>query len=177
MAELVEIKRLLDDRFPAWGLSLEEAERFPYIKVGAERIRDVCRYLRDEPRLDFNFLRCLTALDLAPEGFGVVYHLLSYHFRHELCLRVEVSRENPSVPSLAAIWPAADWHEREAFDLMGIQFEGHPDLRRLLLPDDWQGHPLRKDWVDPPTIYNIPTQRPSNLERVAKARAEKTGVS
>jgi NADH-quinone oxidoreductase subunit C len=100
----------------------------------------------------FDNLMNLSAVDYpreTPPRLEVVYHLFSYSLRHTLVLKVHLPREQPAVPTVEGVWPAANWHEREAFDLFGIAFTGHSDLRRILLPDDWQGHPLRKDWVDP----------------------------
>jgi NADH-quinone oxidoreductase subunit C len=168
MADFATLVEILTERFDAQTIGAKEEDRFGWVLVPAERIVEVCTFLRDDERCDFDFLRAQSALDLGPEGgFGVVYHLISYKYRHELVLRVVVGREVPAIPSVVSVWPAANWHEREAFDLMGIDFPGHPDLRRIMLPDDWEGHPLRKDYVDPPTIYNIPTQRAPNLEVAA----------
>lgn len=167
MADLEEIVATLTTAFGADAIAVKEEDRFAWVQVPADKIVEICTCLRDEKTLEFNFLRAQSALDLGPDGFGLVYHLISYKYRHELVLRVEIGREDPTIPSVVGVWPAAEWHEREAFDLMGIRFTGHPDLRRLMLPDDWEGHPLRKDYVDPPTIYNIPTQRPTNTEVAA----------
>lgn len=124
---------------------------------------DVCRYLRDDSKYYFDFLSNITAVDYFPENrFAVVYNLASLPFQRQLTLRVELTMENrdknnlPEVPSVSSVWRTADWHEREAFDLMGIFFSGHPDLRRILLPDDWQGFPLRKDYEDPESYHGIP---------------------
>lgn len=124
---------------------------------------DVCRYLRDDSKYYFDFLSNITAVDYFPENrFAVVYNLASLPFQRQLTLRVELTMENrdknnlPEVPSVSNVWRTADWHEREAFDLMGIFFSGHPDLRRILLPDDWQGFPLRKDYEDPESYHGIP---------------------
>jgi NADH-quinone oxidoreductase subunit C len=108
----------------------------------------VCEFLRDEPGLKFSFLADVTALDLHPQEprFEVVYHLLSMETAERLCLKVRVSGETPRVHSLVPVWPSANAFEREVFDLFGIEFEGHPFLRRLLLPEDWDGYPLRKDY-------------------------------
>ncbi len=126
----------------------------------------VMRELRDRPGLEFGYLRCLSGQDLPPDRMAVVYHLSSISSRGKLTVRIEVSRERPAVPSVVGIWPTADWYEREAYDLLGIDFPGHPDLRRIMLPDDWEGHPLRKDWKDPPEIYGIPTTRKAALDAV-----------
>ena len=136
--------------------------------VAPARLVEVCRFLRDDPRLRFDLLNDLCGVDyLEPDpkklpkaGFDphvqVVYQLSSFaHPGRRLTLRVVLPRwagdagELPAVPSVAGVWPAADWHERECFDLVGVTFTGHPDPRRLLLNDDWVGHPLRKDYVFP----------------------------
>lgn len=139
----------------------------PYIIVGREWIRDVCLYLRDEPLYLMNNLNLLSCVDyrgMKGDEFqgrlGVVYHLSSLRMNgdawstlHHCALRVYVPVDEPHVPSVARVWRGADWHEREGYDLLGIIFDEHPDLRRILLPDDWQGHPLRKDYKAP-DYYN-----------------------
>jgi NADH-quinone oxidoreductase subunit C len=102
--------------------------------------------------MQFDYLSCLSGVDLKGK-LAVVYQLYSMVKRHKITIRVEVSTENPSVPSVESIWRTANWHEREAFDLFGVIFTGHPDLRRILLPYDWDGHPLRKDY-QVPEFYN-----------------------
>ncbi|MBI3328932.1 MAG: NADH-quinone oxidoreductase subunit C [Nitrospinae bacterium] len=120
----------------------------PFLKLAPEILADIARYLRDDPALHFNYLMCLSGVDYGPgQNLGVVYHLQSMTLMHQIVLKVDLPRESPAVPSVALIWRTADWHEREAYDLFGIRFEGHPDLRRIFLPDDWEGHPLRKDYV------------------------------
>lgn len=117
-------------------------------KVEPQRLVEICQFLRDDPELDFNFLRCISAVDWLNDGeFEVAYHLFSFRHRHEMVIKVRVPRHTPRVPSVTSIWRTANWHEREAYDLMGIVFEGHPDLRRIFLPEDWVGHPLRKDYI------------------------------
>jgi NADH-quinone oxidoreductase subunit C len=128
----------------------------PWIVVAPEAIVEAATLARDDADLAFDNLMNLSALDYPKENpprLEVVYHLFSYVKRHTLVLKVHLSREQPAVPTVEGVWTAANWHEREAFDLFGITFTGHSDLRRILLPDDWQGHPLRKDWVDP-DFYN-----------------------
>jgi NADH-quinone oxidoreductase subunit C len=95
---------------------------------------------------------CLSGIDLA-ENLGVVYHLYSMVHTHKLVMRTEVPKEKPDVKSVAMLWRTADWHEREAFDMFGINFIQHPELKRILLPDDWTGFPLRKDYIQP-EFYN-----------------------
>jgi NADH-quinone oxidoreductase subunit C len=117
------------------------------VYVRPERIVDVARFLRDDPELRFNFLENLCGVDyLGREPrFEVVYHLVSFTNRSRICLKVGVDEHNPSVPSLTGLWPGANYHERETFDMFGIIFTGHPCLERILMPEDWEGHPLRKD--------------------------------
>jgi len=107
-----------------------------------------CEFLRDEPGLKFSFLADVTALDLYPQEprFELVYHLLSIETAQRLRLKVRVGGENPHFITAIPVWPAANAFEREVFDLFGIIFDGHPFLRRMLLPEEWEGYPLRKDY-------------------------------
>jgi len=104
--------------------------------------------LRDDTSCPFNYLSDLTCVDWYPSEprFEVVYHLLSIPNRQTLRLRLWVAGPDPVVDSLTPVYPTSNWHEREIFDLFGVRFDGHPDLRRILLPDDWEGYPLRKDY-------------------------------
>jgi NADH-quinone oxidoreductase subunit C len=120
----------------------------PQILVTSKAIADVARFVLMEPDLRFDSLMTLAAVDRG-ESLSVVYQLHSMTHRHKVALRVDVPRGNPVIPTVSDVWLTAEWHEREAFDVMGVQFEGHPDPRRILLPDDWVGHPLRKDYVTP----------------------------
>jgi len=117
------------------------------IIVDATRFLDVARYLRDAPDARFEFLSDLTASDWPPrpKRFDVIYNLYSVSLRHRLRIKIRAGAEDP-VPSMTAIWPSANWLEREVFDMFGVRFDGHPNLRRILMPDDWQGHPERKDY-------------------------------
>lgn len=124
----------------------------PTIKVSPNHILEIAKFLRDDDDTRFDYLSCLSGVDLKGK-LAVVYQLFSMVKRHKITIRVEVPTENPSVPSVESIWKTANWHEREAFDLFGITFTGHPDLRRILLPYDWDGHPLRKDY-QVPEFYN-----------------------
>jgi NADH-quinone oxidoreductase subunit C len=126
-----------------------EAVPDPYVKIAPAAMLDVATFLRNEADLDFDFLMCLSGVDNGKNILGVVYHLYSMTRRHKIVLKVDVVRESATVPSVAAVWPTADWHEREAYDMVGITFAGHPDHRRILLPEDYPGHPLRKDFKVP----------------------------
>ena len=134
-------------------------------KVKADKLVAVMTTLRDDPELRFDFLQCISAVDwLKQNVMQVVYHLYSYEKGHTFVVKVDLPRENPIVASLVPLWATADWLEREQFDLYGVQFEGHPDLRRLLMPDDWEGWPMRKDFKEAPEYRGMPTTRYSPLE-------------
>ncbi len=122
----------------------------PYILVSADSILEISKYLRDEE--NFDFLNSLSGVDLKGK-LAAVYHISSLTSKDKIVIRVEVETANPTIPSVESIWKSANWHEREAFDLFGIVFSNHPDLRRILLPYDWEGHPLRKDY-QVPEFYN-----------------------
>jgi NADH-quinone oxidoreductase subunit C len=127
----------------------------PSITILPDKILEICQFLHTNQSLYFDFLACITAIDngIEKNTLDVIYNLTSIPFEHNLMLKITIPRNLedeplPKVPSLTQIWKTADWHEREAYDLVGIDFEGHPDLRRILLPTDWQGHPLRKDYQE-----------------------------
>jgi NADH-quinone oxidoreductase subunit C len=151
---LAAIKSILIEKFGEGVIVGEETSGLqPALLIDPDRIAVVCLELRDNPKTYFDFLSCLSGVDYGVEAnrFGVVYHLASIPYQTQLTLKV--SKENnrdledlPTFPTISSVYRAADWHEREAFDMEGIFFEGHPDLRRILLPDDWQGYPLRKDY-------------------------------
>lgn len=151
---LEEIKNLLIAKFgPEVIVGEEPTGRQPALLIRPDAIADVCLELRDNENTWFDFLASLSGVDYGVEEniFGVVYHLASIPHKTSLTLKVrkyhDRSREElPSFPSVSEVWKTADWHEREAYDLVGIRFENHPDLRRILLPDDWEGYPLRKDY-------------------------------
>jgi NADH-quinone oxidoreductase subunit C len=149
-----EIKAFLIEKFGDDIIVKEEPEGIqPALAIQPSKIAEVCMELRDNPKTYFDFLECLSGVDYGIEEnmFGVVYNLASIPNKTQLKLKVikyhDRSREElPSFPSVAEVWRTAEWHEREAFDLLGIRFDNHPDLRRILLPDDWEGYPLRKDY-------------------------------
>lgn len=139
---------LLINKFPDSVSAIEEKVNWPSARVKLESFEQVAKFLREEPTLDFDYLTCISGVDYPERSprFDLVYHFVSLKYKHVLELKVGVG-EKEAAPSLTAIWRSADWNERETFDLLGIQFTGHPDLRRILLPDQWKGHPLRKDYV------------------------------
>lgn len=119
------------------------------IQIAAPFLKEVALFLRDEPDLLFDYLMCLSGVDYADGNLGAVYHLYSMTRKHKATLAVRVPKTDPRVPSVEKVWRSADWHEREAWDLIGVVFEGHRDLRRILCPYDWEGHPLQKDYKQP----------------------------
>lgn len=136
-------------RFPAVGLAVADAAGITTLDLPAAILVDLVTYLRDDE--GYNYVPSIGAVDYIETGeLGMLYHLYRTADRCRLALRVRVPREAPVIPSIAHLYACANWNEREAFDLMGIVFSGHPDLRRLLLPEDWVGFPLRKDYVQEP---------------------------
>ena len=125
----------------------------PWIRITENRMREITLFLRDERGFEFDFMSCLSGVDYNDGKLGVVYHLNSMSKRHGIVLKAVCTKENPHVQSVSAVWGTANWHEREAYDMFGIVFDGHPDLRRILCGDDYPGHPLRKDFKVP-EFYN-----------------------
>jgi NADH-quinone oxidoreductase subunit C len=122
---------------------------YPHIVLSKEKLVAVAGFLKTELRLRLDLLRCISAIDWpAKNCVEVAYDLISTSLNHAFAIKVVLDRANPQVESVSGIWPAAEWHEREAFDLMGVTFLHHSDLRRILMPEDWPGHPLRKDYQD-----------------------------
>lgn len=157
---------MIQEKFgPESVVESDHAALQPWIQLQPQHLKAVCFFLRDDERLYFDYLVCLSGIDRGLEAnqIGVVYHLMSFPKEQEIVLHCFVPREGepeinqgyPTLPSLEKVWRSADWHEREAYDLLGIWFEGHPDLRRILLPEDWEGHPLRKDYTTPETYHGI----------------------
>ncbi|MGB6044387.1 MAG: NADH-quinone oxidoreductase subunit C [Pirellulales bacterium] len=146
----------------------------PWVEVTSEGLPDLCRYLRDEADLGFDFLSCISGVDYFEADpkkadkvewephIEVVYHLWSVKHKNSMVVKVLLPRwkdnqegQLPEVPTVSDVWRTADWHEREVYDLCGIHFVGHPNLRRILCPEDWVGHPLRKDYEMPLEYHGI----------------------
>jgi NADH-quinone oxidoreductase subunit C len=148
----LQIAKMIEENFPGqvFGSMIYVGQVGVMLKK--DMIKDICRYLRDEPALRMNHLADLTAVDFSRYPgdtglrFEVVYNLISIVHRHRIRLKVRVPEEDARVDSVSSVWQTANWHERETYDLMGIKFEGHPDLRRILTPDDFEGYPLRKEF-------------------------------
>ena len=170
-----ETLTLLQQQFGPAILSVNPDAPDPFAVVEPARLEDLCTFLRDDPRTRFEMLNDLSGVDyLEPDakkaakaGYDphveVVYHLSSFSVPgRRITLKVILPRwkndipgELPEVPTVSGVWPTADWHERECYDLMGVRFLGHPDPRRILLSDDWVGHPLRKDYEFPLEYHDI----------------------
>ncbi len=148
----LQIAKMIEEKFTGQVLGTTMYAGQVGVMLKKEMIKDVCLFLRDEPTIKMDHLADLTAVDFSRypgdtgPRFEVVYNLISTAHRHRIRLKVRVPEEDPRIDSVAAIWHTANWHEREAYDLMGIRFDSHPDLRRILLPEDWEGHPLRKEY-------------------------------
>lgn len=159
------IQAVLHERFGSAIAPVESARLFEFVEVDPAAIDAVAAFLRDDPEMRFDCLSNLSGCDYpAASKIQIVYELYCYTRRESLVIKVDVRRDDPRAKSVSAVWPAAEWLEREVFDLLGVRFEGHPDLRRLLLPDDWIGHPLRKDYVEAPEYHGISTVRESILD-------------
>lgn len=147
--EPLQIADKLKGSFPDEVISVEEFGGQVSVTVKKDRIPDIMKYLNEEPELAFDYLRDLCGVDYhgrKEPRFEVVYHLYSMKHRHLIRLKAQVSEEDPKIHSVMSLWTGANWNERECYDMYGIVFEGHPDLRRILMPEDWEGHPLRKDY-------------------------------
>ena len=152
-----EIVSLLQERFAAQITRAFPDDKHPRVHVDASNWRPIAEFLIREPRLQLDWLQNLAGIDYAADDkMCVEYDLWSFDIRHGIAVKVYAPRDDAHVPSVADLWPAADWQEREAFDMFGIIFDGHPDLRRILCADDWEGFPLRKNYVFPREYHGIP---------------------
>jgi len=139
-------------RLVGWNRAAVESVKFDRdemtIYVGRDYIREACALLKEDPACPFTFLSDITCVDWYPSEprFEVVYHLLSIPKKERVRLKVPLNSASPALESLTPVWPGANYFEREVFDLFGIRFTGHPYMRRILMPEDWEGHPLRKDY-------------------------------
>ncbi len=146
--EPLEIVNRLKDKFFSEIVDVVEFRDQVSVSVKPEKILDICRYLHDEPDLYMDYLSDLCGVDYPDRKyrFEVVYNLYSLKHKHRIRIKALLPEVDPTVNSVVPIWKGANWHEREACDMYGIIFDGHPDLRRILLPEDWEGYPLRKDY-------------------------------
>jgi NADH-quinone oxidoreductase subunit C len=157
------ILKLLQDQLKLAAIEPVAHTNPPAIRIPAAHIATVCQYLHENPLCYFDYLACITALDNGPQAgtLEVIYNLYSIPCNKQLMIYVMVPRNQPDgslpcIPTVSHIWQAANWHEREAYDLVGVHFTGHPDLRRILLPADWEGHPLRQDDVHATHYHGMP---------------------
>jgi NADH-quinone oxidoreductase subunit C len=158
-----EIKEILISRLGADAVIRENFETAqPQLTIRKDLIKEVCSELYTNEKTYFDFLSCLSGVDNGPSNgtMEIIYHLYSIPFNHHIVLKTELVRNKeggnlPTINSVTDIWRSANWHEREIFDLYGIIFEGHPDLRRILLPADWEGYPLRKDYQQQAYYHGI----------------------
>jgi NADH-quinone oxidoreductase subunit C len=140
---------LLQESFPEEVLEVVEFRGDTTIVVKPERLVDICLALRDGRETSFKYLSMIAGLDFLPQSprFGVAYNLYSHKFHNRVTLKTRLANDAaPAIDSVTKVWSTANWHEREVYDMMGIRFHGHPDLRRILMPGDWVGHPQRKDY-------------------------------
>ncbi len=171
----------LEAAHPNVVVASETGGMHPWIQLQAEGLAEAMRTLRDHADTQLDCCHLVTGTDYPGKGkdvgeIEVLYHLCSYTKREDasyakravkndpwVAIKVRVPRDKPEVPSVEKVWTGADWHERETFDLMGVIFTGRDDLRRILLPEDWPGHPLRKDWEYPADYHGIPIVAPEDL--------------
>lgn len=145
----------LKAKFGDAAIELQEGTCRPeFVVVAPKSVAEVSRFLRDDPRLKFDSLMCLSGVD-CKDRFAVAYHLHSLPLGHVIGLKAYVPKDDPALPTVDAVWPAANFMERETYDLFGIVFQGSKDLERILLPPDWEGHPLRKDYQYPESYHGI----------------------
>ena len=152
-----ELKQLIEDALPDAVLGADEQASPKALMIEARFIEPVCRLLYTHEKTYFDSLSCLTGVDNGQEAntLEVIYNLYSIPYNMHLMLKVALDRSDATIDSVSSIWGTANWHEREAYDLLGIKFKNHPDLRRILLPDDWQGNPLLKDYVPQEQYHDV----------------------
>ena len=172
-----EIHERLQTEFGDAVGPLSEPKVDAFCIVKAEKLVEICRFLKRTAGIEMDFCEDVAGVDYPKRNvIEVVYHLYSYNQRHGIVLKVEADRAKPVVPSIEGVWKAANWMEREIYDLLGVSFSGHPDLRRVLPPDDWAGHPLLKDYQEQGGYHGISNERENPLVELKrlddKRRAE-----
>ncbi|HYK91414.1 MAG TPA: NADH-quinone oxidoreductase subunit C [Acidobacteriota bacterium] len=150
-----EISALLAEKFGGRVLESKLGVVSPWSVIESGAILEVCRFLRSDERLLMDHLELLGGVDYK-DRIEVVYVVYSMAHHHRYTVKVRLPRENPSVDTVESVWGIANWHEREAFDMFGVVFNGHSDMRRILCPDDWEGYPLRKDYKFPTSYRDMP---------------------
>jgi NADH-quinone oxidoreductase subunit C len=150
-----EIYNKLNQKFGNAIIEFKKDEHYePYVIINPESIVAIGLFLRDDNAMLFDYLVLLSSVDCG-DKLGVVYHLYSTKYMHRFVLKVFVPKENPVVPTVELVWRTADWHEREAYDMMGVVFENHHNMIRILCPYDWEGYPLRKDYKTPEFYHDM----------------------
>ena len=141
-----ELKALLESRFPE--IISDETQKILHVQIDILAFKDLMKELRNHPELQFDYLTCLTCVDWK-DHFMMVYYVFSRSLKHEIQVKVKLgNREDAQIETVSDIWRTAEFHEREVYDLFGVKFTNHPDLRRLFLDENWPGYPLRKDYTD-----------------------------
>ena len=154
--EFSKIKELLSTNFSDKFSFNEDVD---IIFVHPSNWLEIATFLKNDKALDFNFLMCISGYDKGDgKTYGVAYNFYSISHSHYLEVRIEVE-DGVKVPSISSLWSAADWHEREAYDMIGVVFENHPNLKRMLLDDDWEGHPFRKEYKEPDYYHGVPVPK------------------
>lgn len=152
----MEVFNNLKTKFVDWVLELNEVKCDSFILIKPEKNVEILNYLKNEEQ--FDSLMCVSGTD-EKENFNIVYHLYNTNKKIKITIKAKLEKENPDIESISSLWQGADWFEREIWDLFGIKFKNHPDLRRIMLPEDWVGHPLRKDYEDPIEYGGINNKR------------------
>ena len=148
----VSVSKKIADKFPD---SLDNEQSDNWIQIKPDNWLKIAHWLRSDNELHFDSLQCNTGMDLGEGILESRYNLHSMKHLHKIEVRIKVSNDNPNIPSVEKVWRVADWFERETYDMFGINFIGHRDLRRILLPEDWEGWPLRKDYQEQETYHGI----------------------
>ena len=154
MMKFEEISNLISQKFQNIEINFEQR----WIKVKNKEWLEIAQFIKEDSDLRFDFLSCLSSIDGQDDGFYVAYNLLSMTHKHSFEIRVFADTDM-KIDSVSSLWKTANWHEREAYDLMGIIFEGHPDMRRMFLPSDWEGHPLQKKYEEPDYYHGMPVPK------------------
>ena len=150
------IFKILKDKFDEF---VENPENSNYIKIKSSNWHQIANFLKEDKQLKFDYLMCISSYDKGDKKtYGVAYNFKSTQLGHYLEVRIEVNDEE-SIESVSDLWGSADWHEREAYDMMGIKFDNHPNFKRILLPEDWSGYPLRKDFKTPDYYKGMPVPK------------------
>jgi len=174
-----EIHAKLQAQFGDAVGGLSETKIDPFATVKSDKIVEICQFAKTAAGLEFDYCEDVTGIDWPARNLiEIVYHLFSLQHRHQIVLKVETDRAQPCVPSVQGVWKAANWLEREVYDMLGVDFVGHPDMRRILLPDDWIGHPLRKDYQEAGGYHGVTNTRPDPLVRLGhKVEEERKAIA